>query len=311
MKKSMLASLGVLIVLLLVYLLMQQSEKRSLTPKETDNFLAIDSGLVNKITIHRLGASVEFQKVGEVWNVLDGGKSYPTEKGSVEQIANLAHTLKVGEVISANPQKQMLFQVDTLTGNRVTFFRDATPLASVIVGKMGPDFQSSYVRKPESEEVFVAPGSFGRSFNRPPSGYRDKTLLTLDTMQIAIITLKGSDTDYRIVHLDSLWRIEPAKGDPFMPDPMKMTSLLRQFTNIRWNNTLTGRETSPPDFAKPALQIDFALNDGSSRTLLFAAQGGESKDYYVRLSTSEEVFIVMEYTVKNLTKKPDELKETL
>jgi hypothetical protein len=303
----MLLSLGVLVVLLGAYLLMQQSEKRSLTPRETDNFLALDSGLVNKITIRRLGGAVEFQKQGEIWTVLDGGKAYPTEKGAVEQIANLAHTMKVGEVISSNPDKRMLFQVDTLIGNNVSFYRDGNVLASVIVGKTAPDFQTTYVRKPEANDVYIAVGSFGRFFGRPAAGYRDKTLLTVDTMQIATVSFKGQETDYQIMHLDSLWRVIPTKGDAFAPDPAKMSQLLRQLSNVRWNNPITGAATAP-DFSKPALQVDIAMRDGTTKALFFAAQGGESKDYFVRSSTSEEAFIVAEYVMKNLAKKPDELK---
>ena len=88
----------------------------------------------------------------------DRGKSYPTEKGTVEQLANLAHTMSVGEIISSNPDKQMLFQVDTITGNHVTFYRDGNELASIIVGKMGADYQSTYVRKPESNDVLFGQG---------------------------------------------------------------------------------------------------------------------------------------------------------
>ncbi|TFH64104.1 MAG: DUF4340 domain-containing protein [Candidatus Zixiibacteriota bacterium] len=288
---------------------MYQSEKQSLSEKEIGNFLAVDSGMVNKISIRRLGTVVEFQKVGEDWNVGDRGKLYLTEKGAVQPLADLAHMMSVGEIISSNPDKQMLFQVDTITGNRVTFYRDGNELASIIIGKAGADNQSTYVRKPESKDVYVAKGNFVRFLNRPASGYRDKTLLTIDTTQIATISFKSKDIDYRIGRQDSLWRIVPAKGEPANANPQKMSNLLRQLAQIRWNNSPPPGDTARPNFLQPTVAVDISMLDGSTRSLRFVEQGAsENKSYYIQSPSGDETFIVYEYVVTNLVKKPDELK---
>jgi hypothetical protein len=310
MKRSTLITLAILVLLGICYLIMYQSEKQSLSEAEVGNFLAVDSGMVNKISIRRLGTVVEFQKVGEEWNVGDRGKLYPTEKGVVQPLADLAHTMLVGEMISSNPDKQMLFQVDTITGNRVTFYRDGNELASVIIGKTGADNQSTYVRKPESNDVYEAKGSFARLLNRPASGYRDKTLLTIDTTQIATISFKSKDIDYRVGRQDSLWRIAPAKGEPFDSDPQKMSSLLRQLAVIRWNNSLPEGDTARPNFLQPTVAVDISMLDGSTKSLRFVVQdaASENKSYYVQSPLGDETFIVYDYVVTNLVKKPEELK---
>jgi hypothetical protein len=310
MKRSTLITLAILVLLAVSYLIMYQSEKLSLSEKEVGNFLAVDSGLVNKITIQRLGTVVEFQKVGEDWSVGDRGKLYPTDKGAVQPLADLAHTMSVGEIISSNPDKQMLFQVDTITGNHVTFYRDANELASVIIGKMGADNQSTYVRKPESNDVYAAKGNFVRFLNRPASGYRDKTLLTIDTTQIASISFKSKDIDYRIGRQDSLWRIVPAKGEPFNPNPQKLSSLLRQLAQVRWNTSPPEGDTTRPNFSQPTFAVDVTMMDGSTKSLRFVVQdaSSENKSYYVESPTGDEIFIVYDYVVTNLVKKPDELK---
>jgi len=308
MKRSTLITLAILVLLAICYLIMYQSEKQSLSEKEVNNFLAVDSGMVNKISVQRLGTVVEFQKVGEDWNVSDRGKSYSTEKGTVQQLADLAHTMSVGEIISSNPDKQMLFQVDTITGNRVTFYRDTNELASVIIGKAGADYQSTYVRKPESKDVYAAKGNLARFLNRPASGYRDKTLLTIDTTQIASISFKSKEIDYRIGRQDSLWRIVPAKGEPANPDPQKMSNLLRQLAVIRWNSSPPEGDTARPNFLQPTVAVDISMLDGSTKSLRFVGQGAENKGYYVQSPSGDETFIVYDYVVTNLVKKPDELK---
>jgi hypothetical protein len=246
--------------------------------------------------------------VGEDWNVGDQGKLYPTDKGAVQPLADLAHKMSVGEIISSNPDKQMLFQVDTITGNRVTFYRDANELASIIIGKMGADYQSTYVRKPESNDVYAAMGNLVRFLNRPASGYRDKTLLTVDTTQIATISFKSKDVDYRIGRQDSLWRILPAKGEPLTPNPQKMSNLLRQLAVIRWSNSPPVGDTARPNFLQPTVAVDVSMLDGSTKSLRFVGQGAENKSYYVQSPSGDETFIVYDYVVNNLVKKPDELK---
>ena len=309
MKRSTLITLALLVLLAICYLIMYQSEKQSLSEKEVDNFLAIDSGMVNKISIRRLGTVVEFQKVGEDWNVGDRGKLYSTEKGAVQPLADLAHTMSVGEIISSNPDKQMLFQVDTITGNHVTFYRDANELVSVIIGKTGADNQSTYVRKPESNDVYAAKGNLARFLNRPASGYRDKTLMTIDTTQIATLSFKSKEIDYRIGRQDSLWRIVPAKGEPANPDPQKMSNLLRQLALIRWNSSVAEGDTARPNFLQPTVAVDISMLDGSTKSLRFVEQGAsENKSYYVQSPGGDETFIVYEYVVTNLVKKPEELK---
>ncbi len=308
MNRSRLIPLIILAVLVLLYLLMSQSQKKALSENAQNNFLGVDSGMVNKISVHRMGSSVEFEKVGEAWNVLDRGKSFSTEPGTVQQLASLAHTMSVGEVISSNPDKQMLFQVDTISGNTVTYYRDQTPLASVIIGKMGADYQKTYVRKPDSPDVYEALGSFARLLNRPASGYRDKTLLTIDTAQIATIAFKSKDFDYRIGRQDSLWSIIPAKGDPFKPNPGKMSNMLRQLAVVRWNNSVAEGDTVRPNFAQPTVEVDVSMMDGSAKSLRFAGQGTDNKTYYIQSPAGDETFIVYDYVVNNLAKKPEELK---
>lgn len=309
MKRSTLITLAILVLLAVCYLIMYQSEKQSLSEKEVNNFLAVDSGMVNKISIQRFGSVVEFQKIGEDWNVGDRGKLYPTEKGAIQPLADLAHTMSVGEIISSNPDKQMLFQVDTITSNRVTFYRDGNELASIIIGKTGADNQSTYVRKPESKDVYAAKGNFVRFLNRPASGYRDKTLLTIDTTQIATISFKSKDIDYRIGRQDSLWRIVPAKGEPANANPQKMSNLLRQLAVIRWNSSPPEGDTARPNFMQPTIAVEVSMLDGSTKSLRFVEQGAsENKSYYIQSPSGDETFIVYEYVVTNLVKKPDELK---
>ena len=57
------------------------------------------------------------------------------------------------------------------------------------------------------------------------------------------------------------------------------------------------------------LQIEISMLDGSTKSLRFVAQnGGDKKSYYVQSPSGDETFMVYDYVVTNLVKKPEELK---
>ena len=112
MNRSILIPLLVLVVLLLILFWTCQKEKVEVAPSELDNFLAIDSGVVNLIEVKKLGSGMEFEKRPDGWYLREQEKVYRAMPGAVDDIARMAFALQVGEVVSSNPDKQMLFQVD-------------------------------------------------------------------------------------------------------------------------------------------------------------------------------------------------------
>ncbi|MCK4858845.1 MAG: DUF4340 domain-containing protein, partial [candidate division Zixibacteria bacterium] len=222
MNKSIVLLLAILAALLVIYLLVSEGEKRELTPEVIDNFLAIDSGAVNKVRVSKLGSEMNFEKRTDGWQMLEGEKTYKAEPSAVAEIEKLAYSLRVGEIVSSNPDKQMLFQVDTLMGTKVEFYRDDHFLGDIIIGKMGSNYQNCYVRKPGSEAVYNAVGPYSYLFNRPPSSFKDKTLLAFDRSLVNAIEFSGLGTDYTLLHQDTLWKVVPHQGESFVGDQSKI-----------------------------------------------------------------------------------------
>lgn len=308
MNKSLLVLVALLLVLLAVFLWSSHSEKEAIAPSEVDNFVALDSGAVNKIEVKKLGSHLEFTRQPDGWYLVDSTRTYKTAAGMVEDIEKLSYGLDVGEMVSDNPEKQMLFQVDTLLATYVQFYRDGNLLGALYVGKAGPSYQETYVRKPGSDEVYLAKGSLSYLFNRPPSGFRDKTLLSLKPDQISTIQLSGKETDYSIMHQDTLWKVLPAEGEAFVGDQAKIGRLIAQLGNFRFNDFVTNPDSLNISFNKPDFVMEIGLADGTDRRLDFVAEGGDSRNYYVKSSTADEPYVIYDYMVNNLAKKSSDLK---
>lgn len=308
MNKSLLVLIGLLAVLLLVYLLVSSGEQRELTPEVKPDFLGIDSSAVDHITAGRLGSLVEFTRQADGWYINDGGKLRRAQPAAVEAIARLSHSLAVGEVVSSNPDKQLLFQVDTLTGITVKFYRGDEYLGGMVVGKMGPDFQSTYVRKPESHDVYAAQGAFAQLFSRPPSAYMDKTLLALDPGAINLVEYQGRGDDYSVMLQDSLWRVLPADGEAFIGDQEKIARSASSFANLQFSEFPAQPDSLDLDFSSPDLEIKVGLRDGSEHVLRFLSQGGQSKNFYVVGDDNPEPYVIFEYVVNTIAPRLDELR---
>jgi len=309
MKKSLIIPLLILVILLVVYILVSDSEKKNIQATITGNFLAIDSGSVDKFEISKLGMRVNFHLQNNSWYVVDNDKDYLAANEVVNQILQVAYNLQVNEIVSSNPNKQMLFQVDTLMGTRLSFYNNDKYLAGLIVGKAGVDNRNSYVRKSESDDVYQAVGALSYLFNRPTSEFRDKTLLKIDTTQINIIELNGLEVNYSFLNQDSLWKVIPVEGESFVADGNIMSAVLRSLANMRFNEFLENPESLNLDFNKSDLAMLIALRDGTERKLQFIVEGGESENYFVKSSLSNEPYRIFKYVVEGITPSLEKLKK--
>jgi hypothetical protein len=308
MSKSLLILLAVLALLLVVYLLVSSGEQRELAPEVTTNFLALDSSAVNRIVSSRLGSEMTLIRQSDGWYVEEGDKLRRAQPDAVGAVARLAYSLAVGEVVSSNPSKQLLFQVDTLTGVRVEFYRDEDYLAGLVVGKMSGDYQTTYVRKAESDDVYAAVGPFSQLFSRPPSSFMDKTLLALDPGSINVVEYQGRGTDYSLLHQDTLWKVLPVEGESFVGDQTRLERTVSGFANLQFSEFPNMPDSLILNFDQPDLQITIGVRDGSERTLRFVEQEGGSKNLFVVKDDDPEPFIIYDYIVGNVAPRLEELR---
>lgn len=295
--------------LILILVLLNQSERRALSPYVATNFVGADSGTVNKITIKRLGNEAVLERTGDGWNVIDAGTPRRADKMVVDQIANLAHSLTVGEIISSNAEKQMLFQVDTLLGHKLEFYRDGQSLGNLIVGKAGSDMRSTYVRKPESNDVYLAQVSLSRLLERPARGFRDKIVSPLDTSTILTVEVTSSDSKYSLVRVDSIWTVMSDTEPTFVADHMKVLQLVGLLGNLRVADFVSDADRDTINMNVSSDHVVVRQRNGDSMTLTLRKKAEGSQDYYIKFSTLQELFSVFEGTRNSLFRKPEEFKQ--
>jgi hypothetical protein len=214
MKRSTTILTGLLVVLAaLAVWVMQRPGERSLETAAGERLVAVDSAAVDAIEIQGSAATVRLERRGMEWFL-----SRPVEaRANTSAVAGAlgqASALRVKSVASTKREKHGLFQVDSASGTTVRLFAGGTLQAAFVVGKPSEGYADTYVRSASSDDVVLAGGSFGWTFNRALRDWRDRTILTLPRTEIREILYQYGDTVFTVGLKDSVWTVDgrPANG---------------------------------------------------------------------------------------------------
>jgi hypothetical protein len=198
---------GVLILLVVATLLVLQKPGESSTTGGTGEMLvSYDSAAVDKLVITQPSGTITLDRQSGKWMVA-AVTPYPADDNLVAQALGKGKTIELKGIVSSNPQKQSLFQVDS-SGTLVTVFEKGAERVKFHIGKPGPSFTETYVRRDGSDDVYLAEGSIGYFFTRQLREWRDKTIFKTDVSGIRQVTMIYGDTTTVLSLPDSLWRVD-------------------------------------------------------------------------------------------------------
>jgi hypothetical protein len=146
------------------------SEKMaSIRPPEhrTRFFPTLEERHINAITVNDgNGGVIRLNKRGDGdWTVDSGDTAFfPADSGLVQIALEKIVTLKKGEPVSVNPDKQAAFEVGDTGKSYVKIYNNKGETVGVLlVGKSGPDWNSNYARLAGRDTVYLIPGGLRQS----------------------------------------------------------------------------------------------------------------------------------------------------
>ncbi len=286
-----------------IYLILIQKEKKTFSPAKVENFLELDSASVDGIEFRKLGTSLVFRKSKQRWYVVEPD-SFRADRSAVGKLLSEASHLEVGELISSNRAKQLVFQVDTLTGTRLDFLAGENRVASVVVGKMSSDFLHSYLRKTNSDNVYLAKGQFSQMANRSVHRWRDRSILAFDPKQIKEIELNTSEQKVKLAEEDTLWSLSRYPYEESIPaDGQAVQDYISTLASIKADEFPRSPEAKQVDFSRPQLVVRLSFADGHEERLLAVRTEKESNRYFVKTDQDRNIFILFEYNFNRLARR--------
>ena len=114
---------------------------------------------------------------------------------------------EVGALAAANPANHERMGVSA--DSAITLAVEAAGRTrTILVGKQGPRFETSYVRVPDEDEVYLLEGDLRVHVRRPLDDWRNKNIVRVDTSAVTRIAVERDGEAYSVVRGDSLWTFD-------------------------------------------------------------------------------------------------------
>ncbi|MBS4028076.1 MAG: DUF4340 domain-containing protein [Ignavibacteriales bacterium] len=312
MKKSNLLLIVAFVILFAITLLylMPSGEREATYSLENVN-IKFDSAAITKIEIKHSeeNKSVTLENVDGKWKITSP-VNYPADAPSAQRIVDGAAKFKISSLISSNVEKQSQFQVDS-SGTQLTITEKNGKATTFIIGKSGPTYSEVYVRIPNKDDVYLAEGFDSYSLNKSVKDWRDRTIYKAERDSIKEISISSmvkdekkktsSPEEFMLIKDSSQWMVN---GDS--ADNNKVNSLLGSLSNFRCDEFIDSNVT----FSEMLGSVKVKSNStaGMEETaLMFYPVESDSMKYYVRTSTSSQVFQVSKWMMQNVLKQKSEL----
>jgi hypothetical protein len=291
MTKNTWILIGLLAALVVIAYLVLQRPGESSAPESSGKMLVeFDSAAVDRLQIHSPNGDAVIEREGGVW-MLTSPVHYRADDATVASTLSSGRRMEIRELVSSNPQKRGVFQVDS-AGTLVRVFEHGAEKTAFWIGKPSPSYTETYVRREGSNDVYLATGMFSSSFSRHPNEWRDKTILRTEQDAIAGVTLRFGDTTVALVRQDSVWKVgdEVAKNEA-------VKSFIGSLANLQADDFVDSAVSLMPPLT---VQIEIA---GTQIRLYRLASGDK---YYVQCSATPQLFEIYTWRASQLLKRKND-----
>lgn len=285
----------ILVLLLLVLggvvlFVLPSDEERQSSDSTASPVIDIDSASVVKIELVRAGKTITLENIGGRWMVVSPGK-YLADAATIRQLVGRLSNFRTGTLISSNPEKQALFQVDS-SGTRLTVTDRSGKAQSLVIGKMGPSFMEVYFRLPDSKDVYLGEGVDTWTLNKDVKDWRDKAILVTSSDGISEVTYTIGNRLYAMRRDSSGW----ISGDR----NVDLSSFLSSVANLRADDFAESWTTLA---TRPTV---IALNGSEKVSLTLSPALPDSSRFYVQSSKSSQIYVISKWTAQQLLRPLDQ-----
>jgi hypothetical protein len=212
MKKNSLILVATLLILgLAAYLVMQQPGETSSTGDDGEKLASYDSAAVDKIEIHSPAGAITLANEAGTWMVIAPTR-HRADGSAVASAIGRGRNVRLTGLVSTNPGKQGVFQVDSL-GTRVLVYEHGTLKAGFVIGKPGPSWTETYVRRDGSTDVYLGEGPLSYLYAKSLKDWRDRTILREAEGTVKTIRYQYGDTVFALQFRDSLWTVDDQRAN--------------------------------------------------------------------------------------------------
>jgi hypothetical protein len=308
MSRQVRILLLILVILVIVVLVAENPFKGRAESKVRQGktlFPAFAADKITQVTVFGKRDTVTLSRDDDQWLLLDGEDSYPADTSGVHKMLTAVPELTDRVVVSRNPEKQSVYQVDS-TGVRVvmTGAPDDT-IAQFVIGKAGPSFSSSYLRVSGSDAVLLQDEQLANVFDRVVEAWKDRYLIRADRESVSSISVEGPETSYRLEkNAQGTWElVEPEVGPAKDNEANRLVATVTRFLA---DQIVAPSDTVQTGLDQPDWTIGVTMQDGSEYVVLVGDMA-EQERRYAKLEGGRWTYLLGKHRLDAFQKQPDEL----
>jgi hypothetical protein len=282
-----------------IYLLVEMVIDREKAPEPV--FPGFDGGTAARISIQGRERPTVMEKTDGIW-LVTSEDSLPADPDAVDSILDELTTMLKENVVSSNPAKRGVYQVDT-SGIEVEV-EDASGdvLASLVVGKVGPDYQSTYIRGASSDQVLLQEGYLIPVFERGDRTWQDQKVFSVEPSRIDWIRIERPSGELALERGEGeTWH--RAGGDTTTLDPQRMGRLIRSLAYLRADGFAGRMPLAGSGLEEPDSSVWFGGEDLEEKGLLVGNSAGDDQ-IYMRRAGEDVIFRVPAFKAAEIFPDP-------
>ena len=308
--KQLLVLIGVLVVLGLLVLILENPFGKSEEQKKVD-----EAGLLfpffNKENVAKIEIISAFGlttttlvKQNDQW-LVESMDNYPADQTAVGELLDKVAEMKTIQLASSNPEKQAVFQVDSSGTEAKLMDAGGNLLAHLFAGKTTPEIFNSYVRAADSNDVYIVKGYLKATFDKGYRSWRDRTIFAFLKEDVTHLTLQSEEEEVEL-QLDAAGAWQMLKPLASVADGTEVETITDLMSSLETDDFAEPKDLSEYGLDVPKMSITATLKDGSARTLLIGVE--ESGSYYVKRQDKEQIFELNKAQVDKLIRESADLK---
>ena len=294
------ATLAVLLVALAafyyVYEIRQAPDREKAASIKDRLWKDLEAKDVEEIVVRKGDATLHLKKAGDAWS-LAAPVTAPADRQAAEDLATSLATLRVEREIEANPQKPGDFGLAQPTAE-VTFKAKGQE-RGVKLGAKNPTGIWVYAQEASKPAVLLVPESLLQSAQKPPSAFRDKTLLAFERKDVKTVEVRGPAGQALATAAakgPDEWQLTAPFAAP--ADREAITGLLEKLRSAKIKEFVADAGKRPADYGldRPT-QLTVVLGEEASRTtrtLRFGKAVPDKKGVYAQREGESGVLLVEE-----------------
>lgn len=302
-KKNIILAIVLLVLVGLVYLYQKPYQEWKQSKGKPVNFLSkVDVDQLSKIIVTRSGKTTTLERSGDKWRI-GGTKDFFVEQASASYLdEKLKLTVKSDlEIASQNKDTQTSFETDEAGGTNLKLYKNDTEVANFYVGKMGSDYNSTYISPFNSNMTYLVEGNLNNAVNK--DDWYDKTVVSGDKEKINKIRFQYPNRQFTMEKKGDNW--EGTAPNKFTVKKEKADEILDLFASLM-ADSIPDQKFEGTGLDKNLIIVQ-ATGEGVDETIM-VGNANKSGLYYAKNGTSDNIYLITKEQKEILDKEIKELE---